>query len=381
MEWVYVPTSDEPTVYEADALSAEEPPGNAPLDIFSSSLPVEPVENEEEPEYYGDEDIIEERMPPAKAFEIFAARMFPLRQPADFSDSIYVDTNKVPLAKGRKRPMKQRLPAAESRSQKLTRLRAEVDALAADCKGEQQRDDQLLTDLAALRAGLNEIEQNLNSELRPNRSVRIVRRSELAEENEDRDERKNSWMTVEMVSPNVSVLQSLEKRVTAMEHALGVARLDEQSEVVPLAPLLEDVRTRLDLMCDETLPGRLKKDAEDIARILQSQLQDQKGADMVRMASLLEKTEKWEAVAESLPTVVQRLRCLKRVQDEAAHFMEGLSVLGKQLDALQQRSDTNSLLVESVQRKLEKNVESVQSNIEVLQSRVCAMGEQQEQSS
>lgn len=68
------------------------------LDIFTSSLPVEPVNDDDEPEYYGDEYIVEGRMPPAKALEIFVARMFSLRETLNLSDSIYIHTNKTSQA-------------------------------------------------------------------------------------------------------------------------------------------------------------------------------------------------------------------------------------------------------------------------------------------
>ncbi|CAN8061372.1 unnamed protein product [Agarophyton chilense] len=368
MEWVYIPETDEPVVFESDPI----PPETAELsklDIFSSTLPFEqPVKAEEhEEDYYGDDDIVEERLAPLKVFEMFAGSVVPLADAPDFSDSIYPES--TPSKKATLLTRRPRLPASETRSERLKRLRAEVESLASECSpNDELQHKSHLPDLTLLRIQLEEIEHNLNAELRPSRTVRLNPNAHPLPDSYENDHHPQSKhpVTVQMFSPNVSILQSLEKRVTAMEIALGIPRLDQQCEMIALAPLLEDVRTRLGLITDETLPQRLKKDAEDIARILQSELRDEKGTDIVRMARVLQKIEKWESVAESMPLVVQRLRCLKRVQDDAAQFMECLTVLNKQVDALQKRSETNNSLLGKVQRNLETNIGTVRKNIDVL---------------
>ncbi|KAI0567505.1 Dynamitin [Gracilaria domingensis] len=385
MEWVYAPEDDdEPVVYEALPLPPE---SLQPLDLSSSSFAVEPAVQEEhhdEGEYYGDDDIVEERIPPVKAFEMFAGSVFPIAGADDFSDSIYVESKRLPSKHITFHTAAPRLPASESRSDKLKRLYTEVETLATECTSSpEQPSEPSLPDLTVLRARLQQIEHNLNAELRPNRTIRVTPNKALPlSEVQRSDPHAKQPVTVQMISPNVAVLQALEKRVTAVENALGIPRLDEQSETVPLAPLIEDVQTRLGLITDDSLPQRLKKDAEDIARILQSELRDEMGTEIVRMASVLQKIEKWHAVADSLPIVVQRLRCLKQLQDDAAQFMQCLRVLDKQVDALQKRSQTNNALVEKVRRNLETNIGAVQKNIDVLNSKLSmvAVNEQVGQS-
>eukprot|EP00178_Gracilaria_changii_P027432 TRINITY_DN876_c1_g1_i1.p3 TRINITY_DN876_c1_g1~~TRINITY_DN876_c1_g1_i1.p3 ORF type:complete len:398 (-),score=102.63 TRINITY_DN876_c1_g1_i1:3931-5124(-) len=397
MEWVYIPQTDEPVVFE----QPPSPPSSAaaseqsaqPLHFFAATSPAveQPLhEQQHEDEYYGDDVVVNERISPVKAFEMFAGSVFPIADASDFSDSIYAPSAPVASKRISFAAAAPRLPASESRSQKLKRLRTEVESLASEWaplqqqqQQQQQQPQSQLPDLTLLRTSLQQIEDNLNAELRPNRTIRVTTDAEHCHMNAtESNHATKQAMTVQMLSPNVCVLQSLEKRVTAMEKALGIPRLDQHNQTIPLSPLLEDVRVRLALITDQTLPQRLKKDAEDIARILQSELRDEQGAHIVRMASVLHKIEKWEAVAESLPIVVQRFRCLKRVQDDATQFMQCLTVLEKQLDALQKRSDTNHSLVQKVRQNLETNMDAVEKNLDVLNSKLCTIthNEQGEQS-
>lgn len=377
MEWVYIAPSDEPAVFEADAIVQPDESSKRVIDIFSSKLPVEdPVSDPDEPEYYGDEDVVEERVSPVEAFETFAGKHFPVGRDPDFSGSIYAESSNARVKPVHSEVAKRwrHLPSSETRSQRLARLSAEVAALRAEY--EENEDDSgsdALTTLSSLRDQLNEIDNSISSGRlsgRKNMSVLPV----INRLDESVDSGTNSGgLSLHLTSPSIPVLSTLEKRIAALESTVGVCKLEEPCDGDSLGTILEDVRVRLALIKDENLPQKLKRDAHDIARILQSDLQNEKGSEILRAATTLEKMEKWKDLAETVPLVIERLRSLKRVQEEAEQFSSTLATMGSNLDSLQQRSDANCSLAENVRNSLKTNMKAVQENLDLLNEKVATL--------
>lgn len=360
MEWVYNSSSDEPTIFEGDSHGSCAQP--SPFDIFASSSAVEDEPRSEcEAEFYGSSDEPDEVLPPEQAFLKFAQRSAATPRDADFSSAIYAEAAAKPVPR-RIRPTN---PAAESRRERVARITAELDALATEVGIEADKPADALADLSALRQQLRDIE--VAAPRQPRARLLPARESGLGGERTD----LHSGVTVQMVSPDLATVAALERRVAALESSVGVSHLTEACNGKALAGMLDDVQNRLELVADRTLPERLKNDARDVAEILQKELQNEHGADVVRAATVLEKMEKWEHVADTVPLVVERLRCFKKLQDEAGQFVASLSALGKQVDALAKRKETNGSLIANVQRSLEANVKTVQENLDILERKLA----------
>ncbi|KAI0561769.1 hypothetical protein FGB62_72g026 [Gracilaria domingensis] len=86
-------------------------------------------------------------------------------------------------------------------------------------------------------------------------------------------------------------------------------------------------------------------------------------------------TKKWHALADSSPIVMQRLRCLKLLTNDAPQFMPCLRVLDTKVDALLKSSQTNNALVEKLRRNSEMSIGSVQENIDGLNSKLSMIQE------
>lgn len=374
MEWVYSGRTDEPAVFEGDSLAKSEEPKRKLIDIFSSRAPVEEAVSEPEPEveFYGDEDVIEERVSPIQAFETFAGKIFPTNQRSDFSGSIYAEAHDAPRHHSQKLPRLGKLQGSESRPERIARIRAEIDAMAAEASAEDiGEDSEAFAQLSALRNSLSSIEEKTRISTKLHPSIRKMPPQGDAAKAVDDGNEADGAVTLQMVLPNVSVMSSLERRVAAIEDFVGVSHLEDACNGTALGSMLEDVRDKLALVTDKDLPDRLKKDAQDIAAVLHKELQDEGGAQLLHTASTLEKMEKWEHVAETVPVVVERLRSLKRVQDEAVRFTATLDALGKQVDSIQLRRDTNSKLVDNVQRSLEANMKTVHENLNILNEKIA----------
>lgn len=358
MEWVYNPPPDEPTVYETSS-PPKSPVKSTLPSIFASRLPVEEPasEPEIEPEYIGDE-LDEQLISPEAAFEKFAGRVFLTSNPPDFSGCIYSEAS-IPT------PVAPSLPLAstrdvlpkESRSERLARLSKEVEALAQETYVDSDNSD-TLSDLASLRDQLSLIESSITNGATATRMLPKVAHSLSTE---------SDAVTVQFISANPQHLCSLERRVAALEAMVGPQHLEASK---PLWELVSDVEDHMALLRDPELPKMLRRDAQDIAAVLQQELHQERGADLLRTAAILDKMEKWEATAGSVPLVVERLRSLKRVQQEATCFVDTLAKVAAQVDRIERRRGENKELIENVRRNLENNLATVKENLDILHSRL-----------
>lgn len=356
MEWVYNNDLEEPTLFEGTSHASAQSI-TAPFDLFAPGPAVESDPHSEgEPEYFGEADSPDHRVPPEQAFALFARHV-------DFSPAVHIDP---PPQAG---PRTARLPASETRSARLARLSAEVAALAAEVGMDSQLNTSpALHDLSQLREQLREIEASVAAGALPPCRMSLISVRSSPEDATNALMKPTSASLPSRQSANI--LPTLERRVAALENSIGVSHLSPACDGKAFGPLLEDVRTRLELVSDVSLPEKLKVDAREIAAILQRQMQSERGAGALRTAMVLEKMERWEHLAETVPLVVERLRSFKHLQNEAACFVDALKSVGKQVDLLIQRSSANAMLISGVQNSLEKNVRAVQDNLAILQDKL-----------
>lgn len=379
-KWVYIEDTDEPTVFECEA---HVEPGQAllePIDgLFNSFVPAEePLpELETDLEFVGDDDIVDDRVAPEKAFETFLGRNFPLDRDEDFSGSIYhAPVEKKSVKHSQRHSV---LRGAESRAERLSRLSKEVDALAAECglaAGDAASD--ALSQLTDLRNQLRTIEQQFTHvpiSLTLPTITSSVRASAVTEGNNsekagDSADIKTGEVTVQMISPSITALSGIERRITAIEQSVGVHRLERAFDGASVADTLDDVRTRLALATEPSLSDRLVNDAKRIAHVLKNELQTERGKDALRVGALLDKIEDWQPVVDSLPIVVDRLASVRHFHIEASHFIDAVSALKKQMDSLENRSRANEKLLTSVRHTLEVNMQTVTKNFNLLKDRL-----------
>lgn len=365
MEWVYNGSSDEPTLFEGDSHGSSASTRPSAFDIFSSSSAVEDEprsECEAEAEYYGSSDEPDDLLAPEDAFLKFAHRSTAAKPNADFSSAIYAEA----AAKHVPRSLPRRNPAIESRKERIARIATELDALAQETGIESEQPTDSVADLSALREQLHSIEAAAAAPHQPRARLLLQRDSGALDDRA----KSQTGLTVQMVSPDVGAVSALEKRVAAVERSVGVSHLSEVCDGKSMAGMLDDVQNRLEFVTDRSLPERLKSDARDIAEILQKELQSEHGADVVKTATVLEKMEKWEQIADTVPLVVERLRCFKKLQDEAGQFIVSLAALGKQVDSLAKTSEINGKLIANVSRNLEANCNTVQENLNILERKL-----------
>lgn len=366
MEWFYNEPSNEPSVFEGDSRGSTSTPNARSADIFSSRSAVELEPRSEcdtEPEYFGSSDEPEELLAPEEAFIKFFTRSTAAQPGADFSSAVYAEaaTNDVPKHAPR------RNPAGESRNERIARLTAELDSLETQTSINSAEAADPLEDLSTLRAQLKRIEEAANTPP----SLLLRQRHPRKDIADEESANVRGGLTIQLVSPDVTAVSILEGRVSTLERSIGLTHKSEFCNGKAMADMLREIQGRVEFATDETLAERLKGDAREIAEVLQKELESQQGTGFVKSATVLEKMEKWERLADTVPVVVERLRCFKRLQEEAGHFVASLAALGRQVDSLAKRSEINGNLIANVSKNLEANCAAVQTNLDILESKLA----------
>ncbi len=167
---------------------------------------------------------------------------------------------------------------------------------------------------------------------------------------------------------------SLEERVASLERVVG-SSIHVEAEGTNVCKLMEEVRTKLELVTDETCAERLKRDAEQVSLVLKHNYDSQSIAAPLRLGTVLCKMEEWENIAATVPTVVGRLRSLKRLHDEAGGFVATLRDLGTKYESILETSRENRQLVSTVSENLAANLDAINTNMKLLESRLEALSD------
>lgn len=431
-DWVWISDNDdEPAIYESNTphtpSSPTEPADGTdknhnqqhPIDIlFRSTAPVEePLSNgdAEEQQYFGDEDIIEDRIPPERAFEVFLATNYPISS-TSINPAVHASRNSI--------QQRQQL-SSESRAERLSRLTFEVNQLASDVGASAEEEsfnalsqiEQLKQQLAAIEqctttstivkpfvsmengAGEEAANQSLDvSEPQPSTEHHETDQPKMSlkkttltttttmtsttvetEETKERSGNKHQpqkHITVQMVSPTVATVTELEQRITRLEQSVGLSSLENNFDGTSIAQTLEDVRMRLTLATDSSLSKRLCEDAKHIAQILSADVSPQRLDESIRLGTLLDKLHHWQPVIDAIPLLVDRFASVRRLHEEASHFVDAAAALSKHLDSVESRTVTNRTLLNTVKRTMQENMNNVNENLTILNEKLQPKGQE-----
>ena len=91
---------------------------------------------------------------------------------------------------------------------------------------------------------------------------------------------------------------------------------------------------------------------------------------LTKVAEMLEVAQKWDAVADSLPLIVDRLAALDPLHQQTLQFSQALNTI----DTLQQQINTsnksNTTSLETLKVNMGQNMQNIQSNIASLEKRI-----------
>jgi len=165
-----------------------------------------------------------------------------------------------------------------------------------------------------------------------------------------------------------SKIAALEGSIADIEKQLGV--LDPScpfSDLQSAVALLQKRVSLLDSKKLDSIRTGVDKVSGDIEKALKKKEELQGGSgdrDLDRKVSeLYEFCHRWSATADSLPTIVARLRSLQAIHQQSASFAARLATLEKQQDELQKLLETTNTAVQELGRGLQENMTIVRDNM------------------
>jgi len=89
-----------------------------------------------------------------------------------------------------------------------------------------------------------------------------------------------------------------------------------------------------------------------------------------KINKLFEMMTRWDQAALQLPTIVSRLRSIKNLHEESANIVEKVNRLDTQNKLIQQTLESNKNILASVQQSLQENAQTMQNNMKLIQERL-----------
>lgn len=350
MEWVYDGSDEQEVLYEGDAYAKNEKT-NQPFDLFAPFEPVEATSTaSDEQEYFGSTDGDENILKPEEAFLKTIGKVY---APAE-------------ILQGKRRSVVRNKPT-ETRQERILKLAAELSVLQAE--EEEDGSEALLADLSGLRKQLSDLENKTKPKYPtgPSGIQNIVNEASKGDNQNVQD--GSEGVVLNLYAPELHTVADLERRVAALEKIVGTTHT-EFCENIPLAKLMSDVKSRLDILENPGITEKLKQEARDIAEILRREVHTESGVTALQTAEILNKMKKWDGLIDTLPIIVERLRCLKRVQDEASGFVNAMHRVEETLDLLKKRKNVNEALIRNVEETLRENMKTVNNNLDLLENKL-----------
>jgi len=161
----------------------------------------------------------------------------------------------------------------------------------------------------------------------------------------------------------------LEARVAALEAKLGVdGALPFPDLCSGLAAVTDKVKL-LDQKKLEQIHARLRTLVPEV-RKLRDATGSQHSKEVVELYNIC---QTWDAAAEALPAVLERLRCLKNIHQAAAGFSERLTAVEAQQAATAARLATSQEAFKALRMSMAENMATMQANLEKLKEKMDAI--------
>ncbi|XP_036387058.1 dynactin subunit 2 isoform X2 [Megalops cyprinoides] len=173
-------------------------------------------------------------------------------------------------------------------------------------------------------------------------------------------------------------IAELEKRLAELETAVGSGS-DKQSPLTggvqgaSLMDTMELLQARVSALDSATLDqvearlqsvlGKMNEIAKHKAAIEDADTQN-------KVSQLYEVIQKWDAMATTLPQVVQRLIAVKELHEQAMQFGQLLTHLDTTQQMINNSLKDNSTLLAQVQQTMKENLQAVEENFAALDQRM-----------
>ncbi|KAG7478245.1 hypothetical protein MATL_G00078070 [Megalops atlanticus] len=173
-------------------------------------------------------------------------------------------------------------------------------------------------------------------------------------------------------------IAELEKRLAELETAVGSGS-DKQSPLTAgvqgasLMDTMELLQARVSALDSATLDqveARLQSVLGKMNEIVKHKAAMEDADTKNKVSQLYEVIQKWDAMATTLPQVVQRLMAVKELHEQAMQFGQLLTHLDTTQQMINNSLKDNSTLLAQVQQTMKENLQAVEENFAALDQRM-----------
>jgi len=390
-------------VFEPDSIDENGVECFESQDFREEEVKAEPVDDEEEEEKPKktdpDPNVIEERIQPSEAFQIYAGQLFDPQ-----AGSIRKTTRSYGTSNSKDANFESPLQTFKRLEYEIEDFRKRLDDIAKRAKQERRnpvkqvtqdlnrqlgnlwsnvenfKNDAMIKPLftEANAAVLDTVDSNyLFKRLEEFQAQKMDGKSEV--DSKGRGDKGKAVFTLYhdgSVNNQSYRVSDINSRLSNMEAIIG--RKPDNAAVGDMTRSIEYLSSVLALLSDD-----LKLDAlVRRAQVLRKKLQEiqSRGHDAIELQITKTKEEKinklfdmmtrWDAAALQLPTVVDRLRSVKNVHEESANIVQKVNNLETQNKLIADQLSANRDLLGNVQASLAQNANLMAKNMKTIQDRM-----------
>ncbi|XP_060578702.1 dynactin subunit 2-like [Ruditapes philippinarum] len=174
-------------------------------------------------------------------------------------------------------------------------------------------------------------------------------------------------------------LASLEERLERLEAAMGNTSSDklglltadtDNKSLVGAVAVVNSKMSLLDPTNVEQVEVRLHSVLQKLDKIAEKKNTQEDGEKQNKISELYSMVKKWEATADVLPKVVDRLSALKDLHEQALQFSQALAYLDTTQEEINTSLKSHGDMLKQMEGTMNENISTIKNNCESLDERM-----------
>jgi len=179
-----------------------------------------------------------------------------------------------------------------------------------------------------------------------------------------------------------SSLNGLENRLHKLEEMVGLKSLDVNTagKPLPLSEVVTRLEERVQILDEDTLE-KLTEKMQKLNTVFetftakrkkskQSNITLEKDVEAQRVDKLFQTVQQWAPIADTIPTLINRMQTLKKLHEESCLFSQRLFGLENMQDGLKKMLAADEKALDSVQKSIAENMETIKANVTAVDQRI-----------
>eukprot|EP01091_Cochliopodium_minus_P006630 TRINITY_DN16646_c0_g1_i1.p1 TRINITY_DN16646_c0_g1~~TRINITY_DN16646_c0_g1_i1.p1 ORF type:complete len:401 (-),score=158.17 TRINITY_DN16646_c0_g1_i1:55-1257(-) len=164
--------------------------------------------------------------------------------------------------------------------------------------------------------------------------------------------------------------EQLEKRISFVESMVGKNNDQSQFPNENLWAIVENLYNKISLLDEkrlEILSNQIKRTNETIVQLLN---QSESSTVSEKVNKIYEMMIKWDEIADSVPSVVDRLKDLKSVHEQTVDYSNNLQLVQNEQSQISQLILSHQQLLQNMESSIKENAKIIRGNTESLENRI-----------